>query len=62
MGRDLEDVQGFAECPKCGGTRWITVGAVKHDGKTLPLEEPCPACLPRLDVDAIRTQVQEQLK
>lgn len=62
MGRDLEDVEGFPECLLCEGRRWIVEGATRHGDKTLPLEAPCPDCLPRLDVDAIREQVREQLK
>lgn len=49
MGVDLADVKGFPECPQCEGRRWVVVGAIEHGDKTLPLEEPCPGCIPRLN-------------
>jgi hypothetical protein len=42
---DLEDVKGVP-C-SCDGTKWITVGETEYKGKMVPMQEPCPVCIPR---------------
>lgn len=51
MGVDLADIKGFPECATCGGRKWVVVGDVEHDGRTVPLEEPCEDCVPRLNLN-----------
>lgn len=42
---DLEELAGLP-CT-CEGLKWITVGETEYKGKMVPLQEPCPVCIPR---------------
>jgi hypothetical protein len=42
---DLEDLEGIP-C-ECGGLKWTTVGEAEYKGQPVPLQEPCPVCIPR---------------
>lgn len=45
---DLDDIEGFPACLKCDGEKWTTIGAAKYEEQTVPLQEPCPKCIPRI--------------
>ena len=45
---DLDDIEGFATCLKCEDEKWVTIGAAKYEEQTVPLQEPCPKCMPRI--------------